>query len=160
MGTKRTRDFIELMTEGMHLVREKLNESVRISHAKAFGPLKGRLIVADNLAPELAQSLFAQPGTYPVLVKLTTAPGEITNDSKINTAAAIAKREARCRPPLVGNGGHLRMTEMAASGSGNAGAGDGQLGAGHATPESALIQSLGRVRRCFAGNGGSKGASE
>lgn len=82
--------IIELMTEGMHLVREKSGENVRISHAKAYGLLKGELIVDKNLPPELAQGLFAHPGTYPVLVRLSTAPGEINDDSKINTARGMA----------------------------------------------------------------------
>ena len=84
--------IIELMTEGMHLVRKESggSENVRISHAKAFGLLKGELIVQSGLPPELAQGLFAQQRTYPVLVRLSTAPGEINDDSKVNTVRGMA----------------------------------------------------------------------
>ena len=62
------RKIVDLMTEGMHLVKKEsgASENVRISHAKAFGLLKGELIIQSNLPAELAQGLFAQPGTHPV----------------------------------------------------------------------------------------------
>lgn len=83
--------IIDLMTEGMHLVRkESGGENVRISHAKAFGLLKGELIIADDLPAELRQGLFANPGTHPVLVRVSTAPGEINDDSKVNTVRGMA----------------------------------------------------------------------
>jgi hypothetical protein len=84
--------IVEVMTEGMHLVRKESGspENVRISHAKAFGLLKGELIVKSGLPPELAQGLFAQPGTHPVLVRLATAPGEINDDSKVKTVRGMA----------------------------------------------------------------------
>ena len=84
--------IIELMTEGMHLVRRESGggENVRISHAKAFGLLKGELIVQDGLSPELAQGLFAQPGSHPAVVRLSTAPGELNDDSKVNTVRGMA----------------------------------------------------------------------
>ena len=82
--------IIEVMTEGMHKVREKTGRDVRISHAKAFGVLKGQLVVRPDLAQELAQGLFAKPGTYDVLVRLATTPGEINDDSKVNTIRGMA----------------------------------------------------------------------
>jgi hypothetical protein len=51
--------IIQLMTEGMHSVRDNTGKNVRISHAKAFALLKGKLIVNANPAPELAQGPFA-----------------------------------------------------------------------------------------------------
>ena len=82
--------IIDVMTEGMHLVRQKSGENLRISHAKAHGLLQGKLVVESNLPFELAQGLFAKPGTYAVLVRLATAPGEITDDSKISTDRGMA----------------------------------------------------------------------
>ncbi len=82
--------IVDLMTQGMHLVREKTGENVRISHAKAFGVLKGELVVNDNLPRELAQGLFARAGAHPVLVRLSTAPGEINDDAKLNTVRGMA----------------------------------------------------------------------
>ena len=82
--------IIEVMTEGMHKVREKTNKTVRISHAKAFGLLKGTLTVESDLPRELAQGLFSKAGTYEVLVRLATAPGEINDDSKVNTVRGMS----------------------------------------------------------------------
>ena len=43
-----------------------------------------------DLPAELAQGLFAHPVSYPVLVRLSNAPGEINDDSKFNTVRGIA----------------------------------------------------------------------
>ena len=48
------RKIVEVMTKGMHLAREKYGRSVRISHAKAHGLLKGSLEVLHGLPRELA----------------------------------------------------------------------------------------------------------
>ena len=77
--------IIQVMIDGMKNTREKYGTSVRISHAKAHGLLKGELTVNAGLAPELAQGLFARPGTHPVVVRLALAPGEYTDDSKVST---------------------------------------------------------------------------
>lgn len=103
--------IIELMTEGMHLVRKEsgANENVRISHAKAFGLLQGELIVEKNLPLEVAQGLFSQPGSYPVLVRLATAPGEINDDSKLNTIRGMAIKIFDVRGPKLS--GHTADTQ-------------------------------------------------
>ena len=82
--------IIDVMTKGQNITREKYGKAVRISHAKAHGILKGELTVPANLPAELAQGLFAKPGNYPVLVRLATAPGEFTDDSKISTVRGMS----------------------------------------------------------------------
>jgi hypothetical protein len=82
--------IIEVMTEGHHTTREKYGKAVRISHAKAHGLLQGKLIVERNLPLELAQGLFSKPEKYDVIVRLATAPGEFTDDSKISTVRGMA----------------------------------------------------------------------
>lgn len=82
--------IVKLMRDGMANTREKDGRVERISHAKAHGLLKGTLTVASGLAVELAQGLFAQPGTYDVLVRLAAAPGEMTDDSKVNAARGMS----------------------------------------------------------------------
>ena len=47
--------IVDVMTDGLKLSREKYGRSVRISHAKAQGLLKGSLVVEDGLPTELAQ---------------------------------------------------------------------------------------------------------
>lgn len=55
--------------------------AVRSVHAKAHGILQGKLQVKDGLPPELAQGLFAKPGTYTVFMRLSTNAGDILPDA-------------------------------------------------------------------------------
>ncbi len=82
--------IIDLMTEGMHKTHEKYGRDVRISHAKAHALLTGKLVVREGLPRELAQGLFAQPGTYEVLVRMASAPGELLDDSKVNPTRGMS----------------------------------------------------------------------
>ena len=82
--------IVQLMTDGQNITREKYGKAVRISHAKAHGLLKGTLVIAEGLPYELAQGLFAQAGTHDVLVRLSAAPGEFTDDSKLSTSRGMS----------------------------------------------------------------------
>ena len=82
--------IINLMTDGQNITREKYGKAVRISHAKAHGLLKGKLTVSSGLPAELAQGFFARPGTYDVLIRMASAPGEFTDDSKISTSRGMS----------------------------------------------------------------------
>lgn len=82
--------IVKLMTEGQDITREKYGRPIRISHAKAHAVLKGQLIIRDDLSFELAQGLFARPGTYDVLVRMASAPGELLDDSKVNSTRGMS----------------------------------------------------------------------
>lgn len=55
--------------------------AVRSVHAKGHGLLRGSFEVLGDLPPELAQGLFAQPGRYEAILRLSTNPGDILDDS-------------------------------------------------------------------------------
>ena len=55
--------------------------AVRSVHAKSHGLLEGEFTVRDGLPPELAQGLFARPGTYRAILRLSTNPGDLLDDS-------------------------------------------------------------------------------
>jgi hypothetical protein len=55
--------------------------ATRSVHAKSHGLLHGELHVLDNLPPHLAQGVFARPATFPVVMRLSTIPGDILDDS-------------------------------------------------------------------------------
>lgn len=98
--------IVSLMTEGQNLTREKYGRPIRISHAKAHAILKGKLIVRDDLPAELAQGLFSKPGTYEVLVRMASAPGELLDDSKVNSTRGMAiKVFGVDGPKLAGHSG-------------------------------------------------------
>ena len=54
--------------------------AVRSVHAKSHALLEGELTVLDGLPPELAQGMFARPAAYPVVMRVSTNPGDILDD--------------------------------------------------------------------------------
>ena len=81
------------LEDAMRSIRETTFEhsghANRSVHAKSHGILFGILTVADNLPSSLAQGLFAKPGNYKVVMRLSTLPGDILNDS-ISTPRGLA----------------------------------------------------------------------
>ncbi|MDQ2801259.1 MAG: catalase family protein [Pseudomonadota bacterium] len=61
--------------------QQKYGHAVRVSHAKSHGVAVGELVVPDDLPEPLRQGLFAKPGRYPVIVRLSNVPGEIMSDA-------------------------------------------------------------------------------
>src|ERR1700754_3659922 len=55
--------------------------AIRSVHAKPHGILQGYLEVDADLPEELAQGLFAKSGRYPVVMRFSTIPGDILDDS-------------------------------------------------------------------------------
>ena len=54
--------------------------AVRSVHAKSHALLEGELTVLDGLPPELAQGMFARAAAYPVVMRVSTNPGDILDD--------------------------------------------------------------------------------
>src|SRR5712675_1923535 len=69
----------------MRYVNEKTladgGHAIRSVHAKTQGILEGYLEVDAHLPCELAQGLFARPGRYPIVMRFSTVPGDILDDS-------------------------------------------------------------------------------
>ena len=61
-------------------VFDKHRHAMRGAHAKGHGGLKGELKIYDNLPAPLMQGLFREPRTYPVMIRFSTAPGDIMPD--------------------------------------------------------------------------------
>ncbi len=61
-------------------VFDKHRHAMRGAHAKGHGVLKGELTIYDNLPIALAQGLFRTPRTYPVIIRFSTAPGDVMPD--------------------------------------------------------------------------------
>ena len=55
--------------------------AVRSVHAKGHGIARGRLVIHDGLAPELAQGIFATPGEHAAIFRLSTNAGDILDDA-------------------------------------------------------------------------------
>ncbi|MEP6898674.1 MAG: catalase family protein, partial [Rhodanobacter sp.] len=81
------------LLETLHKINETTfkdgGHGLRSVHAKSHGLLTGELRVFDDLPPVLAQGLFAQPGTYPLVMRLSTVPGDLLDD-KVSTPRGMA----------------------------------------------------------------------
>jgi hypothetical protein len=81
--------IIQGMTQQSEVVEKREHHAVRASHAKSTALVTGTLTIADDLPPELAQGLFATPGTHPVAVRFAQGPGETLGD-RVSTHRGMA----------------------------------------------------------------------
>lgn len=65
----------------MQRTAEDYGHAVRSVHAKAHGILEAEMTVAGGLPAELAQGLFAAPGTHKAYLRLSTNAGNILPDA-------------------------------------------------------------------------------
>lgn len=75
-----TQDVINAFREMSQFAFEKHRHAGRGAHAKSHGILKGELQVYDNLPAELRQGMFRMARTYPVILRYSSAPGDVTPD--------------------------------------------------------------------------------
>ncbi|WP_137786591.1 catalase family protein [Sphingomonas sp. 3P27F8] len=75
------RDLIDTMRSITETTSQDYGHAVRSVHAKAHGILSGELEIDGALPPELAQGLFAGAGRYRVLMRFSTNPGDLLDDS-------------------------------------------------------------------------------
>ncbi len=76
--------FDELSRTMQHITRTmaaRYRHAYRPVHAKSHGVPVGRLSVRPDLPKPLAQGLFAEPKTYPVLLRFSTNPGDMLADT-------------------------------------------------------------------------------
>lgn len=84
-----TNEIVETMCKIQTKVAEDLGRGMRSVHAKAHGILRGELRVLEDLPLCLAQGIFATADTYPVVIRLSTAPGDVLADS-VSTPRGMA----------------------------------------------------------------------
>ncbi len=76
--------FDELSRTMQHITRtmaSRYRHAYRPVHAKSHGVLVGSLEVLPGLPAELAQGLFAAAGSYPVVMRFSTNPGDMLADN-------------------------------------------------------------------------------
>ena len=86
-------EIIDTMAEIQQKTFKSQGHAIRSVHAKGHALLKGELQVFDTLPPYLAQGLFARPGTYPIVARLSTQPGDVLPDS-VSTPRGISIKVA------------------------------------------------------------------
>lgn len=75
------REILNSVARQGQKVFDKHRHAMRGAHAKGHGGLKGELQIYDNLPAHLAQGLFREPRTYPVMIRFSSVPGDILPDS-------------------------------------------------------------------------------
>ena len=81
--------IIETMTTESKKVADRDGRTVRSSHAKSTSLVKGAFEVLPDLPLQLRQGLFAEPRSYPALMRFAQGPGEVLSDS-VSTHRGIA----------------------------------------------------------------------
>ncbi|KQY00730.1 catalase [Massilia sp. Root133] len=84
---------------------EDSGRALRSVHAKTHGLLVGELTVEAGLPDAYAQGLFAQPGMYPVVMRLSTTPGDVLTDD-VSTPRGMGIKVVGVEGPRVGGSEH------------------------------------------------------
>jgi hypothetical protein len=74
--------------------------ATRSVHAKSHGLLLGELTVLDGLPEPYAQGLFAHPGNYQAVMRLSTTPGDVLDD-KVSTPRGLGLKLVGVPGPRV-----------------------------------------------------------
>ena len=73
-------DIAATMKDIMHKIGDRQRHTTRAVHAKSHALVKAELTINADLPEPLAQGLAAQPGTYGVVMRFSTNPGDILSD--------------------------------------------------------------------------------
>ena len=84
-----TRDLIGQFRHIGETVHRDSGHAERGVHAKSHGLLRAWVRVLGGLPAALAQGIFAEPATYPAIVRLSTNPGDVLDDS-VSTPRGLA----------------------------------------------------------------------
>ncbi len=74
-------ELIATMTKIQQKTYEDGGHAIRSVHAKSYGLIEARLTIPQDLPPDLAQGIFAKPGTYPVVMRYSAIPGDLLDDN-------------------------------------------------------------------------------
>ena len=82
-------DLVKALLSISHKTYADSHHGLRSVHAKSHALLIGDLTVVPNLPSDLAQGLFAKGGSYLVVMRFSTTPGDILPDS-VSTPRGLA----------------------------------------------------------------------
>ena len=83
--------MIEQFEHIQSITAKDYGRAVRGVHAKSHGIVVGKLEVLGGLPPQLAQGAFTTPGTHDVVLRFSTNPGDILDDS-VSTPRGLAMK--------------------------------------------------------------------
>ncbi|WP_458096448.1 catalase family protein [Roseomonas sp. WA12] len=76
-----TSELVETMRSIAETTFKDYGYPVRSVHAKSHGLLRGEINVLGTMPPVYRQGLFSRPGRYPVVMRFSTNPGDLLDDS-------------------------------------------------------------------------------
>jgi hypothetical protein len=85
--------------------------ALRSVHAKSHGLLRGELHVLPGLPKALAQGIFAHPGSWPLVMRLSTTPGDILDDS-VSTPRSMAVKVIGVAGERLGGSADARTQDL------------------------------------------------
>lgn len=85
--------LVEVVKEIQDVTSREYKHAVRGAHAKSHALLRGTFTVLPDLPAHYAQGLFAAPATHSVILRLSTAPGDVLPDSVSATRGLALKVE-------------------------------------------------------------------
>ena len=109
--------IIAAMTRESQTVAARDGKTVRASHAKSTGLLKGRLHVLEDRPAAFRLGLFAAPGGYAAVVRLAQGPGEVLSDSVSTHRGMAIKVFGVQGPKLPGHEGAATQDFVLATGT-------------------------------------------
>lgn len=86
---KTTQELVDTMRHISETTLKNEGKVLRSVHAKSHALLQAEMEVADGLPPVLAQGLFAKPGRHPMVMRFSTIPGDLLDDS-VSTPRGVA----------------------------------------------------------------------
>ncbi|AKJ31206.1 catalase family protein [Caldimonas brevitalea] len=109
-------ELIDKIVASMGRVNRKVfdrhRHATRDAHAKSHGVLKGELIVYDGLPEPLRQGVFAAARRYPVVARLSSAPGDILSDRVPSPRGMALKLIGVDGPRLLPGRGEARTQDF------------------------------------------------
>jgi hypothetical protein len=82
-------ELIETLLKISKITYADGHHALRSVHAKSHAILKGELAVLADLPPELAQGIFTAGSVYPVIMRFSSTPGDLLDDS-VSTPRGLA----------------------------------------------------------------------
>ena len=71
----------ETFDDILKTVEKDEGHAYRSVHAKSHGLVEATVTIPEGLDPQLAQGIFARPGTHEAIMRISTNPGDILDDS-------------------------------------------------------------------------------
>jgi hypothetical protein len=101
-------EIVDTMRRISAAVGDQFRHTMRPLHAKSHGLLRAKLTIQGDAPEEYRQGLFAEPGTFDAIVRLSTSPGDLLPDSVSSPRAWAIKVIGTPKPAamLPGHEGH------------------------------------------------------